>query len=378
MRVLLYISLFFLLTIASLNSFSQGNFYAISNTVITASPNNCSATQVDVLTYLGCINFVNNGATFSISNDTIKITVKYTSSPICFGALSQPLFNVMLDTLPAANYIISTSAILDATAINTIYTPLSVASCCPTTSSLEASFSLSDSVFCEGQRIQLTNISLNAQSFKWYLNNVLTTSLTQPFLDSLTPGSYSVRLEADSAFCSDDTTLSFIVAPKPTISLGADTTICQGSSITISAAYTNAVSYMWQDSSTADTFTVSSAGVYYVEIIDSLGCSASDTINIAVSVCTGLNSYINNSNDIIISPNPIKTNQKLYISTTHNKVLTYDFEIYTFTGKLVTSGEVELSSQLNEIETQGLNKGVYFITLINQQQGVKTRKFIIQ
>lgn len=378
MQTLRSITLLIALFTLSANAFSQGNFYVISNTVITQSPNNCSPTQLDVLTYLGCRNFVNNGSTFTIANDTIKVRVSYTSSPICLGALSQPLFNVLLDTLPPGNYTIASSAILDAIKINTVYTPLTVASCCPVTSTLEASFSLADTTFCEGEPIQLLNLSGGAQTFNWYVNNTLTSTITHPVLTNLAPGTYSVRLEADSAFCSDDTTLSFTVNSKPSVSLGPDTTICQGSSVVLRASGTNAISYLWQDSTLADTLLVSNSGLYAVKIMDSLGCTNSDSVNVFVNVCTSLNEKSSEESPIFVFKNPINIGEDIWLSTNHSELKRYDFKLTSIRGLVVKQGQVTLSTTKNSISLELIESGIYFLSVGDKDQIVSTIKLIIK
>lgn len=378
MRLIKTITILFALFTLSANTYSQGTFYAISNTIVTTNPNNCSNTQLDVLTYLGCRNFVNNGFTTNITNDTIEVNVKYTSSPICLGALSQPLFNVMLGNLPAGTYTIASSAFLDAVKVNTIYTPLSVASCCPTTSALQASFSISNTTFCEGEPIQLLNLSANAQTFRWYVNNVLVDTITHPILNSLSPGNYAVKLEADSVFCSDDTTLSFTVNSKPTVSLGPDTTICQGNSIVLRASSTNAVSYMWQDSTSSDTLIVSNSGLYAVTIMDSLGCTSSDSVNVFVNVCTGLNEKSSVENSIFIFKNPINVGEDFWLSTNHSELKQYDYKLTSIRGLVIKQGQITLSTTKNSISLELIESGIYFLSIGDKNQIVSTIKLIIK
>lgn len=378
MQSLRSITLLVTLFTLSVNAFSQGNFYVLSNTIITQSPNNCSNTQLDVLTYLGCRNFVNNGFTTNITNDTIEVNVKYTSSPICLGALSQPLFNVMLGNLPVGTYTIASSAFLDAVKVNTIYTPLSVASCCPTTSALQASFSISNTTFCEGEPIQLLNLSTNAQTFRWYVNNVLVDTLTHPILSNLSPGNYVVKLEADSAFCSDDTTLNFTVNSKPSVSLGPDTTICQGNSIVLRASSTNAISYLWQDSTLSDTLIVSNSGLYAVTIMDSLGCTSSDSVNVFVNVCTGLNEKSSVENSIFIFKNPINIGEDFWLSTDQSELKQYDFKLTSIRGLVIKQGKITLSTTKNSISLELIESGIYFLSLGDKNQIVSTIKLIIK
>ncbi|MDT8394160.1 MAG: gliding motility-associated C-terminal domain-containing protein [Bacteroidales bacterium] len=61
--------------------------------------------------------------------------------------------------------------------------------------------------------------------------------------------------------------------------LGPDTLLCNGDPFQLDAGegYSG---YLWQDDSTEQFFSVINTGSYFVEVTDSLGCSASDTISI--------------------------------------------------------------------------------------------------
>jgi len=71
------------------------------------------------------------------------------------------------------------------------------------------------------------------------------------------------------------------VNPLPSVFLGGDTTICNDESITLDAG-PGFAGYIWQDGSTARTFTADAAGIYYVEVTDVNGCTDKDTIAISV------------------------------------------------------------------------------------------------
>ena len=66
----------------------------------------------------------------------------------------------------------------------------------------------------------------------------------------------------------------------PTVVLGQNLTICQGTSLTLNATNPNAT-YLWQDGSTNATFTVQQSGLYWVVVTNSCG-SASDSVNVTV------------------------------------------------------------------------------------------------
>ena len=70
--------------------------------------------------------------------------------------------------------------------------------------------------------------------------------------------------------------------PKPVVSLGNDTSICEGGSLVLNAANPDAA-YYWSTGSTAQTITVIAGGSYRVLVTNSSGCMTGDTINIGVS-----------------------------------------------------------------------------------------------
>ncbi len=93
-------------------------------------------------------------------------------------------------------------------------------------------------------------------------------------------------------------TLIITVLSSPAIELGADTVICQGDIILLNAG-TGYNSYLWQNGSTNQTYTVNTAGQYKVTVSNSYGCSASDSININLAVplnTLNLGSDINSCN----------------------------------------------------------------------------------
>lgn len=65
----------------------------------------------------------------------------------------------------------------------------------------------------------------------------------------------------------------------PSLDLGNDTTVCTGGQLILDAG-SNFLSYLWQDGSTNSTFDVTQTGTYYVAVLDSNGCMATDTVNI--------------------------------------------------------------------------------------------------
>ncbi|MBK8965702.1 MAG: hypothetical protein IPM36_03295 [Lewinellaceae bacterium] len=74
---------------------------------------------------------------------------------------------------------------------------------------------------------------------------------------------------------------------SPVLDLGPDIILCQDSTLVFDAG-TGFVSYFWQDGSTAQTFATSSAGIYWVEAVDTCGVTQRDTVLLTLSLLTDI------------------------------------------------------------------------------------------
>jgi uncharacterized protein (TIGR02145 family) len=91
-------------------------------------------------------------------------------------------------------------------------------------------------------------------------------------------GYYAVMTNGD--FCELRDTIHISLYQRAVASLGPDTTLCQGTPITLDPG--PFVSYLWQNNSTGRFFTTSVAGLYWVEVTNNNGCKARDTVVIAI------------------------------------------------------------------------------------------------
>jgi len=91
-------------------------------------------------------------------------------------------------------------------------------------------------------------------------------------------GNYSVTATDIFGFQSLDSVLVFF----PGQYNKTDTTICYGDTITIYPNIDTAYSFIWSDTSTDSIFKVSSAGKYWVDIYDTIGCFMTDTFMVNI------------------------------------------------------------------------------------------------
>jgi len=69
----------------------------------------------------------------------------------------------------------------------------------------------------------------------------------------------------------------------PVVNLGNDTTYCIGQTYLLDATEPFVRSYVWQDSSLVNTYLTNSTGLYSVELTDSFGCKAYDSVMVYVN-----------------------------------------------------------------------------------------------
>ncbi|TND08983.1 MAG: hypothetical protein FD123_1837 [Bacteroidetes bacterium] len=143
------------------------------------------------------------------------------------------------------------------------------------------SVSATASSFCAGDS---TQVAANAPSgtYQWYQDGVLIPgATTSPF--TITSGGVFNMICTDVNGCSDSsaTGTTVIVNPLPVVDLGNDTTVC--GSLVLDAGNAGST-YLWSDSTTAQTLTVSATGNYSVTVTDTNGCASSASIGYTAGV----------------------------------------------------------------------------------------------
>ncbi len=106
-----------------------------------------------------------------------------------------------------------------------------------------------------------------------YTNNWSDGTLGSTF-EAAVPGTYWVQ-SIDQNGCIDTDTITLSYVPM-VVNLGNDTIICSGTTLVLNAQNVGST-YTWQNGSTNQSFTVSTAGTYWVNVVNGL-CSSTDTI----------------------------------------------------------------------------------------------------
>jgi hypothetical protein len=97
---------------------------------------------------------------------------------------------------------------------------------------------------------------------------------TLPIFDG---GTYSVQV-TDSIGCLGNAS-TFITEINTNVGILGDSVICNGAT-TLLSTNNNFATYLWNNGDTISTVTITNGGIYSVQVIDSIGCSATATTNI--------------------------------------------------------------------------------------------------
>ncbi len=173
-----------------------------------------------------------------------------------------------------------------------------------TTSSAAVDIQISSSVSgsaCTGTSLvftaQTTNASSNA-TYQWQVNGVNVGSNINSFTSSSLNNGDIVRciLSPNQICVAPDTsnliTVSLFPVLQNTIVVNGSTSLCQGSSVVLTASAGN--TYLWSNNANTQSITVSTAGNYNVSVRDVNGCTTTSN-TVQVTVGPSVSSVINRS-----------------------------------------------------------------------------------
>ncbi len=99
------------------------------------------------------------------------------------------------------------------------------------------------------------------------------------------PGTYTVKLTVDEGLPTEQQVCRETEAVSPEFSLGADTALCEGNTLLISAG-AGYESYAWNTGDTTSAILADTTGLYAVTVTDRFGCMASDSIILTIKPVT--------------------------------------------------------------------------------------------
>ncbi len=135
----------------------------------------------------------------------------------------------------------------------------------------------SNQVVCGNDSLQL---DAGAGFTQYYWNGNLTPNQGQYYQVTSFPASVYVIVEDQHGQQATSNTIT-VTQSTPTVTLGPDITICTGCNATLDAG-AGFASYLWSNSATTQTITVSTQGIYSVTVTNSDGCVADDELELFV------------------------------------------------------------------------------------------------
>ena len=129
-----------------------------------------------------------------------------------------------------------------------------------------------DTAICYGDYVFLSGPD-GYEKYLWQDGSVYTTYIATD------EGIYWLQI-SDSNNCIATDSMQLITNKVPENILGNDTLFCKGGSFTLTT-YPAYDQYFWQDGTTDSVFVVQDTGKYWVTVFDTLGCSGTDSINLA-------------------------------------------------------------------------------------------------
>lgn len=213
---------------------------------------------------------------------------------------------------------------------------------------------------CEGESV-IIDLGTGFDTYTWSTGATDTSRI-----EIFEAGFYYVTV-TDSLGATASDTVEVIVHDNPVVDLGADVT--NDGSVDLDAG-SGFETYLWSTDSETQTISVTQSGDYWVKVSNEAGCFGYDTVNVTV---TDIIDDI--SQNMTIFPNP--NNGKFWLVYEFNSTANLIVEIISVEGKMVWRNEFEdLKGHKNLIEADNLEKGVYYIKVIDDNE-VGTLRFIV-
>ncbi|XOV69111.1 MAG: T9SS type A sorting domain-containing protein [Fluviicola sp.] len=183
-------------------------------------------------------------------------------------------------------------------------------------------------------------------------------------------GNFSVTPSASGCTGTPET-FTITINPNPTINASNDTTICLNHTVSLDAG-AGFMGYLWSSSETTQTILVDGGTVgvgnhsYTVEVTDSNGCSATDTVVVIVDACAGIGEL--ESQGISVYPNPVSDVVNIELEGWNDKAT---IVLFNMDGKMLNSFTYNGGS--SPIELNELASGVYLLEVRSGNRVGKVR-----
>ncbi len=240
-----------------------------------------------------------------------------------------------------------------------------------------ASFNVSSTNICAGQSITFTNTSTNATSYSWSFpgGTPSTSTAASPTVTFNSAGTYTVTLTASNLNGTNTATASIVVNPLPTPTISGGGTICQGSSVNLTASGGN--SFTWNTGANTASINVSPASTttYTVTATATNGCTATATASVTVLNCSSVDEVMNTSN-FLVYPNPATDMITIALQLASAEPL--KGELITTLGQVLQQFTIAPSQQQITLITDGLSSGIYLLRISDGKQAITQRIMVVK
>jgi gliding motility-associated-like protein len=222
--------------------------------------------------------------------------------------------------------------------------PVQAADFCFAPGPLHAAFSLSDTVICAGETIDIQrNAGIGDIQFglsRWTFQGGIPGTATSASVKNIRfnqPGNYLLTHIFNVAGCTDTTTVSLAVLSPPEPFLTADTTICEGDTVHLLAGVAPSETYLWSTGDTSVSIAANLPGTYSVTVTNAGGCTAASATAVSLlsaqAVFLGNDTIFCRGKSVRIQPSEIVPGSELLWNTgdAENHLDVSESGIYTVT-----------------------------------------------
>lgn len=146
-----------------------------------------------------------------------------------------------------------------------------------------------DTAICKGSSVQISASSPGGIQYTWLPNPTLNNNtISTPVVTPVGTTTYTVAVEGSNGCIKEDSVKLSIIS-DPVITLSNDTSICNGSSVQLSASSPGVLKYTWVPNPTLNNNTISTPvatpvapTTYVVEVETTVGCISEDSVKVGI------------------------------------------------------------------------------------------------
>jgi hypothetical protein len=210
----------------------------------------------------------------------------------------------------------------------------------------------------------------NLNSYQW--NGPGGFSSTSASFTTTTAGVYSLTIPQNSPYQAIQKTLSLVISPASVTVTTSKPYICPGESMVLTGY--GLTSYSWSSGSSISTASVSPTNTqtYTLTGTNADNCQGFAMVTVSVSTCTGIEK-ITDAKEIVLFPNP---NNGEFALNVNKSVSNAEIVIKNALGQVVLLQTIQKGE--NKIKTKGLANGVYYYTILENDNPIKNGKLTME